>query len=451
MSATTPLAGVDAPTALLVRTPRALRVLARLLLLGTGAVFLALVLVPWQQTIEGTGRVVAFAAVERKQEIDAPIEGRVNVWHVREGSAVKPGDPLVEVSDNDPQIIARLQQEKTAIEARRSAARARAESISSRIVALVSSRNAAVKAAASRVSMSRERTRGAQQALEAAGAAAKTAELNFDRQRQLREKGLASDRAFELADLDRTRAATETDRARASLQAAEAEELALEADRLKVGADLDALLDDARASEAAARAEEASSNAELARMEVRLARQSTQVVRSPLEGRVFRLFGGLGGEFVKAGEPLMLIVPDTTDPAVELWVDGNDVPLVGEGRRVRLQFEGWPAVQFTGWPSVAVGTFGGTVALVDAHADAKGRFRVVVRPEPGGDPWPSRQYLRQGVRVNGWVLLDQVKLGFELWRRFSGFPPSVQTPEGEDGAGEGQPGGESKAKGGGKP
>jgi hypothetical protein len=32
------------------------------------------------------------------------------------------------------------------------------------------------------------------------------------------------------------------------------------------------------------------------------------------------------------------------------------------------------------------------------------------------------------VRVNGWVLLEQVKLGFELWRRFNGFPPSMRTP-----------------------
>ena len=46
-------------------------------------------------------------------------------------------------------------------------------------------------------------------------------------------------------------------------------------------------------------------------------------------------------------------------------------------------------------------------------------------------------YLRQGVRVNGWVMLDQVRLGFELWRQFNAFPPTV-TP------GEPQPGAKSK-------
>lgn len=425
------LPGVARPTALLVRTPRALKLLARLLSGGLLAAGAALVLVPWQQSVEGTGRVVAFAAIERRQNVDAPIEGRVNVWHVKEGSAIKRGEALVEISDNDPLILQRLEQERVALTARISAARARVESIGSRMGSLEASRTAAVKAAGSRVTMAAERTKAAKQALEAAEGASKTAQLNFQRQKALLDEGLTSTRNFELAELERVRTATEVDRARASLTAAEAEALALEADRLRVGADLDALIDDARASEAAARVEEANSSAELARLEVRLARQSNQVVRAPIDGRIFRLFGGVGGEFVKAGDPLMVVVPDTADPAVEVWLDGNDVPLVTEGRKVRLQFEGWPAVQFTGWPSVAVGTFGGVVALVDSHDDGGGRFRVVVQPDPNDAPWPSGRYLRQGMRVNAWVLLDQVKLGFELWRRFSGFPPSLSHAPGE--------------------
>jgi hypothetical protein len=103
---------------------------------------------------------------------------------------------------------------------------------------------------------------------------------------------------------------------------------------------------------------------------------------------------------------------------------------------VRLQFEGWPAVQFTGWPSVAVGTFGGVVTLIDATDDGQGKFRIVVTPDPRDEPWPSGRYLRQGVRANGWVLLGQVTLGYELWRRFNGFPPVVALSEpGGDGKG----------------
>ena len=179
---------------------------------------------------------------------------------------------------------------------------------------------------------------------------------------------------------------------------------------------------------AAALSEVASANASLAGIEVRLARQNTQRIRSPRNGTVLRLVGGQGGEMVKPGDPLLVLVPDTDARAAELWVDGNDAPLLAEGRRVRLQFEGWPAVQFTGWPSVAVGTFGGRVALIDSTDNGQGKFRVLVVPD-GEQPWPSGRYLRQGVRANGWVLLNQVRLGYELWRLFNGFPPTVAPAE----------------------
>jgi len=99
---------------------------------------------------------------------------------------------------------------------------------------------------------------------------------------------------------------------------------------------------------------------------------------------------------------------------------------------VRLQFEGWPAVQFVGWPSVAVGTFPGRIILVDAADNGKGQFRVLVEPDPqAGEAgaWPSARYLRQGVRANGWVLLNRVRLGYELWRQFNGFPPTIAASE----------------------
>ena len=76
-----------------------------------------------------------------------------------------------------------------------------------------------------------------------------------------------------------------------------------------------------------------------------------------------------------------------------------------------------------------MGTFGGKVALIDSTDDGKGKFRILVVPDEESDPWPSGAYLRQGVRVNGWVFLNQVTVGFELWRRFNGFPPVVDTAE----------------------
>ena len=66
--------------------------------------------------------------------------------------------------------------------------------------------------------------------------------------------------------------------------------------------------------------------------------------------------------------------------------------------------------------------------MIDATDDGTGRFRVLVQPTTGAD-WPSDRYLRQGVRANGWVMLQQVTLGYELWRQLNGFPPSVSKEE----------------------
>lgn len=437
----------------LVRTPRAARVLARLIATLAGFFALALVFVPWQQSVAGKGRVVAFAPMERQQEITAPIEGNVTEWYVQEGTLVKKGQPLFKITDNDPAILERLMDERKAVISRRESAALRAVSLANRGKALESSRSAAVKGAATRVSMAKQRTAAATRAKEAAEEAERIARLNVERQKQLQKQGLASDRTVELAEFEVVRSSTEVQRAFATLQAAFGEELALEQDQTRVMNDITASIDDARASEASARAEEANASAELARLDVRLARQSTMDVKAAIDGTVLRLLKGQGNVFVKSGEPLLVLVPDAEVRAVELWIDGNDMPLIRKGRDVRLQFEGWPAVQFTGWPSVAVGTFGGRVSLVDATDDGTGQFRLLITPDPtdaNGDgmpdqPWPTGLYLRQGVRVNGWVMLDQVRLGFELWRRFNAFPPTVTPAEPQPGKAKAE--GKGKGKG----
>lgn len=414
----------------LVRTPYRVRELAAALVALFVLLSLGLLFLPWQQSARGSGRVVAYTPVERQQTIEAPLEGRIARWMVREGSRVKRGDKLVEISDNDPALMQRLVEERDAVQARLSAATARQLAIEERIQQLGGSRGAAVAGAGARVRMARDRVRAAAHALAASEAAHKTARLNQERQQALFDKGLSSKRTLELAELEAVRTATEQTRMQAALAAARGEEAALSADKTRTASDASAVLEDTRAARAAAQSEVANAQAELARIKVRLARQASQSVIAPRDGVILRLLAAEGGEIVKAGDGLAVLVPDTEERAVELWVDGNDVPLISEGRAVRLQFEGWPAVQFVGWPSVAVGTFPGRVALLDATDNGKGKFRVLVVPEPGSSPvWPSGRYLRQGVRVQGFVLLGRVRLGYELWRQWNGFPPIVAAEE----------------------
>lgn len=405
-----------------------LRILARLLVLALVVCVIGLFVVPWQQNVTGSGRVIAYAPLDREQPIEAPVDGRVTDWHVQEGDEVKAGDPLVDLSDNDPELIARLERQRDAVRDQLSAANLEIAVAESKIASLESARTSAVLVATLERDMARFRRDGAQRALDAAKATERTADLNLDRQRSLEGKGLSSTRQLELAELDAEVAEAGLDRAEAALKAADREVKAQLAERGKVDSETKAKTEDARASLQKAKAEKAKAQERLAKIDIELARQNTMKVVAPRDGTVFRLVAKQGGEMVKQGETLLVLVPDTTSRAVELWVDGNDVPLITKGRHVRIQFEGWPAVQFVGWPSVAVGTFGGTVDFVDATDDGSGKFRIVVVPDDG-EPWPDARYLRQGVRANGWVLLNQVSIGYELWRQFNGFPPAVEPPK----------------------
>jgi membrane fusion protein, adhesin transport system len=406
-----------------MHVPKPARIATRIVGLAAAITAFILVLTPWRQSTAGKGRVVAYAPIERQQTIEAPIEGRVSKWYVVEGSQVRKGDALVDIVDNDPDILLRLRGERDAVKARIEAAEARTDAADARVVALKSSRISGVSAAESRIRMAEQRRAASDTAYHASEASAKAALLNHDRQKALFEQGLTSKRSVELAEADEVRTRTEVDRARANQEGARSEISALLSDQGKIGNDANASISDAMASRAVAEAEIAAANVELQRIEVRLARQTTQEVKASADGTILHIQARVGVEMVKSGDALATFVPDANERAAEIWVAGNDVNLIRRGATTRLQFEGWPAFQFSGWPSLAVGTFPARVSFVDsATTDEKGRFRVVVVPERE-DQWPSVEYLRQGTRVSGWVILGKVKLGYELWRQFNGFPP----------------------------
>ncbi|MGI4834494.1 MAG: HlyD family efflux transporter periplasmic adaptor subunit [Janthinobacterium lividum] len=150
--------------------------------------------------------------------------------------------------------------------------------------------------------------------------------------------------------------------------------------RAKYGQDLAKTLSDrssAVSSRVSAEGEVASLRNKMSNVAVR---RGLYVVRAPQTGYVVRaLMAGIG-ETIKEGESIATLQPETPLLAAEMYVRAMDVPLIQRGRLVRLQFEGWPALQFTGWPSVAVGTFGGTVAVIDEVNSPGGQYRLLVRP-----------------------------------------------------------------------
>ena len=433
-----------------VRTPRLARWVARLLLLGFLLSPVALMFVPWQQTVQGRGQIVAFAPTERKQTVTALVGGRVGKWYVVEGSKVKIGDAIVDINDNDPELSGRLDAQRKFLFSRRKAAEEEVAEQTRAVGAQEKSLDAAVGAA-------RANRDAAALLIDVAKQARKNNEfaLTFEQRRfEMFDKlfkdkqfgGLESELNRDEAKMRSDRAATEVKRADAEVKRADAALLTSDSLVLQAGATGLSTVATTRRDLRRAEQNVFAVERELQEIDNRIERFKARFVKAPSDGVVFRISAeGQVGQFVKEGDELAVIVPDATDRVVELFIDGVDAPLIaahmeqtGRGPHVRLQFEGWPGVQFTGWPSVATGTFGGRVRQIDPTDDGYGRFRILVEPEEmfEGDRWPEGVYLRQGNQAVGWVFLNRVTLGFELWRQFNGFPPVVapKPPEKKDGS-----------------
>lgn len=316
--------------------PPVMKFFARIVVATIVLTLLFITLVPWVQTAQGAGQVIAFDPRDRQQNITALVPGRLDRWYVTDGARVRAGDPIAKVIDIDPNLLNRLRAERDQKLAE----------------------------------------------LAATQAAMNTAERDVARMRTLFAEGLAARRDMELA-------------------------------QIKV-ADYAAKL--------------AASRAEINRIDVSISRQSEQTITAPRDGRIMRVTSIDSATIVKQGDVLATFVPEQSRRVVELYVDGRDIPLITIGRRVRLEFEGWPAIQFSGWPSVAKGFFDGQVAAMDQNASPNGLFRVLVTESPDRDPWPDERSVRLGAKVRGWVQMNTVPIWFELWRVLNDFPLQFTRP-----------------------
>lgn len=393
-----------------------MRILARVLAVGVIFVFGAIFIMPWQQSVRATGRVIAFNPLDRRVNIEAPVEGRVKRVYVVENQVVRRGDFIADIQDNDPNLLVNLRLQHDATVARRAAALQRIDDLQQQISSQGLAKAQAIDAAKQRVASEEF--------------VYETNRLNERRMAQLVETGDVSRRDYELAKLA-------LDSSRANLAGSKA---VLE----RTGSDYDATVSATSASRSTAEGDVASANRDLSVIDTQLAKTEQQLVVAPRDGIVLSV-SATEGAYLKPGSAICVVIPDAETRFVEAWIDGMDMPLVAPrevradgttvpGSIVRLQFEGWPAVQFVGWPSVAVGTFGGEVISVDATDDGAGRFRIVVASDPGDQPWPSSRFLRQGVRAKAWVLLRNVPLWQEVWRQLNGFPPVVAKTEPKSGA-----------------
>ncbi len=422
--------------------------LAVLLCLSAILIFFA----PWQQSVTGQGNVIAFAPLERQQVIESPIKGRITSWgpDVVENSRVAKGQLIAVIEDLDESYFGRLEDQLRASESQYESAKQNVAANeraleSARVV--VTSYEAQVKAynrvkietiAAqdAYVEMAQEKVSAEEQQLAEYQAAIPQIEAELARLKTLQTEGNVALQKVQEVERKLSEAQAKVNRGEAYVKSAKAElegkTREREAKIQKAQVDIDyaeAMLNKAHQDVSKAEADIAKADQEKNKAEkdvlesrTKVSRQASQNVYAPFDGFLVQINANLRTSVLKEGDPLCVIVPDTKDRAVQIWLDGNDAPLVEPGRHVRLQFEGWPALQFAGWPSVAVGTFGGEIVSVDSTDNGMGQFRALIRPATDDLPWPEDRFLRQGVRANGWVLLEQVPLWFEIWRNLNGFP-----------------------------
>ncbi len=427
----------------LVQSSRTAKRLANGLLVLLVLAICGMAFAPWQQSARGTGRVVALVPQERQQTITSPVKGVVAriAPGLLEGARVKQGEFILEIQPNAADLVEQLTAQMRDVQAKMDTSKAKADVYTRSVEDLRAARDFAIQAAEEMVQFALAKLEAKRQLVPGYEAKELQARLNYERQKGLLELGVKSTKEIEYLKKDLDVAVAELESARRDVTAAEQEWEAKEHERDQKQREAETKVRYAQAMREDAFGQAASAQKELRDLEIKMSELERLVVTAPRNGALFRIAVFERGQAVKEGDSLFTIVPDATDRAVELWISGNDIPLVRRGDHVRLQFEGWPAVQFTGWPSVAVGTFGGEVAAIDATDDGTGKFRVLIKqgPERG---WPSERILRQGVRANGWVMLSQVHLGYEIWRQLNGFPPVVA----KDQATGGKEGKEGKSK-----
>ncbi len=424
----------DLPALRMVYPPRRCRTIARFL--GILFVFIPLFVgfVPWQQNIQGTGRVIAFDPTDRPQSVRAPIQGQIAEWFVKENEEVKKGDPIVRLVDNDPDLRQRTERQRDAIEGQITSLKSTVELLNLSLASIRSANESLLKSIQFNISAAKQRLREAKAEIERIEADLVQHRFLRDNSRKLAPLGIESQEILKQHEQTVISMEKSLEKQKAQRDGVSDEIESLKAQFSQQTSANEAQVKGLQAQIARVQADIQEKNKQLEDIKRELSRLDRQLVTAPRDGMIFRiLFNEQGTGQVMPRDELAVIVPEVENRVVEIYVNGVDQPLINIGDPVRIQFEGWPAVQFVGWPSVARGTFGGQVKQIDSTDTENGRFRIIVEPYPADDPryekWPDNRYLRQGVRAKAWVLLKQVDLWFEIWRRLNGFPLTVSDTE----------------------
>jgi adhesin transport system membrane fusion protein len=401
------------------------RVLIVLLIL-----FVLFVFLPWTQNIRANGTVIALKPGQRPQTINSIIGGRIEKWFVQEGDMVKKGDTILYVSEIkdeyfDPNLLARTDEQLKSKEMSVNSYMEKVKAMDNQVSALAQGLILKQEQAANKLLQARLSVKSDSIDLQAFEVNYKIALEQYKRLEELHEKGLKS-----LTDLENRK--LKLQETNAKMIAQENKLLSSRNQLINARIELSSIKADFRDKISKSESEKFSAlsgmyDAEAVVTKLQnqysnyLVRSGMYYITAPQDGFITKALRSGIGETIKEGTEILSIMPANIDVAVEVFVKPIDIPLLGKGSKVRIQFDGWPAIVFSGWPNVSYGTYGGKVIAIDNFISENGKYRVLVVPDTNDHTWPKE--IRVGAGVGSMMLLKDVSIWYELWRQINGFPP----------------------------
>ncbi|MEJ2499880.1 MAG: hypothetical protein P8Y65_01900 [Campylobacterales bacterium] len=388
----------------------------------------AFLFLPWQQTVKGTGTLIAYHPSERVQPVSATINGFIEAFHVEENQQVAKGAKLFTMVDLDTEYAARVKEMERRLRDQLANTRREIEAVKANRDNAVKQRAVGIELYDQRFLQAKERLSSLRLKRTALQKSYETEAANFDRIKRLYEEAIESRRNFERADTAWVKAKTELEKIDVDISVQERTLSMIEQEKVQFVNEADNRI--RRLENDVLNAQNRSSGFErdLQRQMTEIARYETSEVRAEKAGEIIRVLTNDKNKFIRQGEPVLQFAPRVSERTVLLKVSDFNMPLIREGLKVRMMFYGWPALQISGWPTIRFGTFGGIIKKVDPVSYEKGYYYAYVVEDPE-EPWPSEEMLRRGTQATAWVALDTVPVWYQLWRLMNAFPPKMVIPK----------------------
>lgn len=403
----------------------------RLLLVFLATLLIGLFL-PWTQNIQAPGKLTTLRPEQRPQTIHATISGRIEKWYVMEGQEVKKGDTIVFLSEvksdyMDPQLIARMGNQISAKEDAINAYSNKAGALSSQISALNRELLNKIGQIQNKIEQQKLKVISDSIAIQQAQNDLAIAKRQLEGNRVLYEKGVKSLSDFEDKRLKMVETETKLVKAVNNLEISKNELNNAQIELTLTQNEFANKIAKANSDRFSTLSEKFDATVSVNKLKTETEnytrRSSFYVITAPQDGYIIQAMTPGIGEIIKEGAPVVSILPQHAELAVEMYVKPIDVPLLQPGNTVRFLFDGWPAFFFSGWPGLSLGTYAGKVVAIDRNISSNNKFRVLVAPDLSDAAWPEA--LRVGGGAKGIALLNDVPVWYELWRVINGFPPDM--------------------------